>query len=154
MLELMTAIYSRWAAAGLNSSIGNLYPAGESKSGRNATGSPVATELPRAEYEVHRGPPQIKTRNSRTYQAVAVIRVYCKASDTTDGSTLVTTYLQTIFGKFVNSNQAVSNPLVMANGDILEVDDGGQGSAKADDDVWVGVQTLLIRHRVNNRAAS
>lgn len=154
MLELMTALYNRWVAAGLDSSVCDLYPAGESRRGDEGTGTPVASDLstgPRAEYEINRGPAQIKTRGSRTYQAVAVIRVWATSTSVVDGSTNINTLMQTVWNALVNANRASTSPMSMANGDILEVDDGGLATGKADKDVWIGIQTLLIRHRVSNR---
>lgn len=152
MLDLMKAVYDRWVAASLHSSICELYPAGESRSGgRNPTGSPVETALPRAEYDVSTPAPSIKTRNSRTAQAVATIRVWGTSTNSADASTVVATFLRTIREKYVNADEVGMD---MDNGDILEVDDGGQLCVKVDDDVWMGQQTLMIRHRINNRATA
>lgn len=151
MLDLMTAIYNRWVAESLHTTIAELYPAGEGKgAGRNATGTPVDTVLPRAEYELHQPPPTIKTRGSRIAQAVAVIRVWDKATVSVDASTRVATHLSAIYAAYVTAD---ADGMTMANGTILEVEDGGQAMGKADDDVFVGVQTLVIRNRTNYRAA-
>ena len=139
----MTAIVNRWNDAGLATSIAKLYPAGESRNRMgNKAGSPEGTNLPRAEYMISSGPPNIRTRNSKIKQAIAIIQVYAttplKAAE----------YLTDIFNAFVNSEFAETNPMVLANGDVLDVEDGGSFVTKEDDAVWLGQHTLIIRHRI------
>lgn len=151
MLDLMKAVYDRWVAASLHTSICPLYPAGDgAKSGQTRSGTPVETAMPRADYYVQSPPPSIKTRGSRTAQAVAVIRIWDRSTGSTDAATRVATHLQNIRAAFVNADESGMD---MDNGDILEVDDGGTSpAAKEDDDVFGGAQTLIIRHRINNTA--
>lgn len=152
MHDLMKAVYDRWVAAGLDDSICELYPAGESRiGGRNSTGSPTDATLPRAEYEVSTPAPSIKTRNSRTAQALATIRIWDTKTSLADASERVATHVKNVRAKYVNADELGMD---MDNGDILEVDDAGSGCVKVDDDVWMGVQTLAIRHRINNVATA
>ncbi len=146
MEELMAAIFKRWNDAGLNTSVAKLYPAGETPSiSKNKTGSPEGSDKPRAEYFVMRGPSQSKSRNSRLYQPVATIKVWGT------GAAQVVGFVDAINAAFVNSESAGTNPLVTSAGDVLDVNDGGNWTGKADDSTFEGEQTLLIRQRVNNR---
>lgn len=150
MFDLMKAVYDRWVAANLHTTIAELYPAGEgSKSGQNRTGAPVETTMPRAEYSVFTPAATIKTRGSRTAQAVAVFHVWDRKSDAQTASDRVASHVQSIRSKYLNAD-AVG--MSMQNGDILEVDDGGSACAKVDDDVWMGTQTIIIRHTIANGA--
>lgn len=152
MYELMKAVYDRWVAAGLDDSIAELYPAGNEQRGKdNQTGSPPETSLPRAEYMVYDPPPQIKTRNSRTNQVPAVIRVWATHSETDDASIVVAQYVGVIKSAYVNADEV---GMALATGDLLEVDDGGSTCVAVDDNVWEGSVTLLLRNRRNNRAPS
>jgi hypothetical protein len=145
MDELADAVYSRWTDASLDTSIASLYPGGDERSStRNTGGSPEGATLPRAEYRIMIPPPQVKTRNSRVMQAMVVITVWSSTAETRDQ------YLGTIWDEYVNSDAAGTNPLATATGSVLEVDDGGQIALKEDDAVYMGRQTLLIRHRVLN----
>jgi hypothetical protein len=145
MDELADAVYSRWTDASLDTSIAALYPGGDGqRATRNTGGSPEGTALPRAEYRIMIPPPQVKTRNSRVSQAMVAITVWASTAESRDE------YLGTIWDQYVNSDAAGTNPLSMATGSVLEVDDGGQIALKEDDKVYMGRQTLLVRHRVLN----
>lgn len=146
MEELMAAIYQRWNAAGLDTTIAPLFRAGEGmKSAHNTTGTTPGTALPRAEFAVTRGSPQNRSRNSRLYQAIATIKIRGLVGATVSG------WLETAADAFLNSDAAGTSPLVLATGDVLGVSDGGQYVYKVDDSVHEAELTLLIRHRVNDR---
>lgn len=142
---LSVSLYNRWNNAGLDTSIAKLYPSGDSpRSGKNSSGSPEGSGLPRAEYTLVFPPPATKTRHSRIHQAVAVISVWGETKEATDG------YVSTMRNTFINSEEAGTNPMTMTGGEILEVDDGGGSVMKVDDSLFVGEQTILIRCRINN----
>lgn len=141
MQALMTAVLTRWNAAGLNSSLGLLYPAGEGRaSTRNVGGAPETDDLPRFEYMVIKPPAQQKSRNSRITQASAVFHLWGKTALLSSG------YVSSVWSAFTNADEA---PMSLSNGDILEVDDGGSFVEKVDDGVWLGQQLMLIRTRVD-----
>ena len=145
-VDIMAAIYARWNAAGLNTSIAELYPAGEgTKASQNKAGSPEGDALPRAEYYATTPAPSQKTRGSRVHQSMAVITVRDKTNEAAVG-----TFVKNIRAAFVNSESAGTSPMTMTGGTVLEVDDGGSLVVKVDDDVFLGQQQLLIRHRIAN----
>lgn len=134
----MTAIKSRWDAEGLDDTIAKLYPAGDSP---KKPGAPPLSPLPRAEYRVMIPNPQVKTRNSRVYQAVVEFSVWATGTATLAG------YLAAIHAAFVNAD---ADGMTMANGTILEVDDGGSTIDVADDKVFIGEKRITIRHSLSN----
>lgn len=137
-------VLNRWVVAGLNSSIATLYAGGEgTSSSQNKAGSPAGTDKPRAEYVVMFPPPSVKTRHSRIHVAAVMFTVYGSTKELTDN------YISLIHSAFVNSD-AAGTPLSISNGDVLEVDDGGAGVEKVDDDTYQGEQTIFVRCRINN----
>jgi len=142
---LSIGIFDRWNNASLNSSIATLYPGGDGESSsQNKTGAPESATLPRAEYYVIFPRQNIKTRGSRVYNASAMITVRGVTKE------LVDNYISLISDAFLNSDEAGTSPLVMSNGSVLEVDDGGAFVTKVDDALFEGVQTILIQCRINN----
>lgn len=142
MKALMDTIKARWDAASLDSSIANLYPAGDSpKKGRNPAGSPEGTTLPRAEYTVNIAKPSVKTRSSRIRQALVTFRVWGKDPETVGG------YVDSIAAKYLNADEL---SLSFAGGTILEVDAGSQGLQKLDDALHMGQQLIHIQFREAN----
>lgn len=133
----MTAIVTRWTAAGLNSSLGTLWPSGE---GRTARGAPPTDLLPRFEYMVNDPAPQNKSRNSRINQAAATFDLWGKSALLASG------YVDSVKSKFLNADEV---PMTMTGGDILEVDLAGSSCGQMDDQVWLGQLVVLFRIRVD-----
>jgi hypothetical protein len=146
VIDLMTAVVNRWNNAGLDDSIAALYVAGEGRgANQNKTGTPAGNDLPRAEYTIADPPPTSKTRGGRYITSQITFHVWGTDSLATVG------YTKAIRDAFLNSDAAATNPLVMANGQILEVDCGAAIPVMpVDEKVYFGQQVVLIRHRVLN----
>lgn len=142
MKPLMDTIKARWDAASLDSSIADLYPAGDSpKRGRNSAGTPEGTSLPRAEYIVDIAAPIGKSRTSRVRQALVTFRVWGTVSETVAG------YVDSISAAFLNSDEL---GLSFAGGTILEVDSGSQATEKQDDNLHMGQLVIYVKYREAN----
>lgn len=140
---LTAAIGARWVAAGLDSSVAKLYYGGATnfgtyRSNRASGASPEGTVLNRAEFMINVPAPQ-KSRHSRISQAVVIFHVWTTTANTANQ------YLNLIYNAFVNQESNIT----MSDGDILDVDDGGQFTVKEDDAVFFGQQLITVRHRIN-----
>ena len=140
----MTAVFNRWNAAGLNSSIAKLYPGGQRSSSRNQSGSPQGSTIPRAQYRVFTPRPQALSRGSRIYQAAVEIETWGASELIAAG------FVTAIKSAFINSDNAATSPMVMADGTVMQVEDEGSNVSKDDDDMHCGRQLLSVRFRVNN----
>lgn len=140
------AVYARWNAAGLDSSIAELYPSGDDRSGDNPTGPPEGTTGTRAEVTSIVNPPSAKTRGSRYQHAISTIKVWGKPYETVAG------YLDTIEDKYLNADE---QGMTMPTGyKVMEVEPGGKAVMKSDDDLHMGVITILVRFQKNNTVPS
>ena len=156
MSSLKAAIYSRWNAAGLNSSIAPLFPGQESETDSEAV--PPDTDLPRAEYFVDDTLPNEISRCGRVQMTAVTFRIYMGGPNSgIDVDTTVGNAVQAIVTAFVNSEQAATSPLAFASsssGAIMDVGFGATHTAMLRRNVGRGLAEILVRHVVPNAIPS
>lgn len=151
-LAIMKAVTARWAAASLDSSICQLFPAGDkTRKDQRRAGSPVVSDYPRAQYYVDDSPPMGLTRGSRVGQALVTIQVFEDGSSTTSATLALATHLNSIGAAFIRSDETT---LSMVGGDILECESMGSYTEKVDDNVAMGQHQFRIKYVVPNTAPS
>lgn len=139
-MSLAAAVYSRWNAASLNSSIAILYRANPGPDIYAATPEDLNTKnLPRAEYYIEDDSPDTHTVSYRIRKAYLTFRVYH-----TNDATLETV-LDSIEQNFDNSENASTSPMALSSGDLLCVEfAGGRQIEPLDENVFLGTLQFTI----------
>ena len=139
LLNLATAIYTRWSDAGLNSSVTTLYW---------GDAAPEGTAMPRAVYEI---PSDDKSDLSRG-SMIHIVRLRFKAWNETPE--LVTGYINSIQSKFHNSEKAATSPLNMSGGNINSCLYATSGVIQEDEEAYMGVVDFDIQWQETNSIPS
>jgi hypothetical protein len=150
-LELKKAIITRWADAGLNSSLGKLYPAGGDKStseilqdvvrSREVFGAEPEKVMPRFEYVALMPDSEYVTPMSQAHTSNFRIHLY-ETSDLSVGNDM-----RTIRSAFNRAQEAtVTNRMKFTNGDkLIKVTYTGATSHRVGHNVHMGVVNFFVR---------
>lgn len=133
-LAIREAVYSRWNAAGLDTSIAPLYAGDESA-------SPEGSALPRAQYALPDDSQRARSRGSRELLQTLRFQVWATGDRTAQE------YVDLIEASYVNSETAQSDPFAVAAsaGTILDVRYRGQAVVQEDEAVFQGVLDLEVQ---------
>lgn len=139
-MSLAAAVYSRWNAASLHSSIAVLYRANPNADIFGATPEDLSTKsLPRAEYYIEDDSPDIHTVDYRIRKAYLTFRIYH-----TNAATLETV-LDSIEQNFDNAENASTGPMTLSSGTLLCVEfAGGRQIEPLDENVFLGTLQFSI----------
>lgn len=142
MLAIEQAIFARWNAASLNSSVATLY-SGDG----NDQASPENTVMPRASFHIADDRQIGRSRGNRLNMAALVLHLYATTR------LAVLQYLALIDTAFVNADQAATATLQVSEsaGHIIDVDFVGQTVEEEGDNVFHGVMTLDVQYTKPNR---
>lgn len=137
--EIAQAIYSRWNAAALNSSISALYAG-------NEIASPERTSLPRAQYRMDFDAVELRSRMHRVHVQPVQFSVWA------DDDLECRTKIDLVETAFVNSESASSSPIAISTtvGRIIAVDYIGKTVIREDDAVYQGILNIEITWHLND----
>lgn len=148
------AVYSRWNAASLNTSIAPLYPANKGVDGtwrnRSTGGSPTEQDLPRAEYVLDTSIVVGKSRGSRMLRQPILFQLWLAGFEATADA------VDAVRAAFTNSEQASSNPLLIpaSAGKVMSVEHENGSVLKQDDELFQGIERIVVFWREANAIPS
>lgn len=138
-IDVDNAVYARWNAAGLNSSIAELNP------GDDVASPESADEMPRANYYSSNNPLESESKSTLINQKNVTLEVWGTNYET------VANYVKTIKQQMLNSESSAISPLQMTitAGAIMGTHKLNEGVDKINDAVFRGFFEMLIRWREN-----
>lgn len=140
-MSLAAAVVTRWDAAGLNSSVAELYRANPGMADFGAMPEDIASSgLPRAEFFIIDDSPAVHTVGYRIRRATLTFRVYH-----TNDSTLETV-LTSIEDNFDNAENAATGPMSLSAsfGELLCVDFQSRELHPVDEGIFMGTLDFSI----------
>lgn len=135
-IDVDTAIFQRWVAAGLHTAIAPLYPGEEAA-------TPEKTEMPRANYFATSDGLEVESRDTLVRIKIYTFEVWGRTYETVAG------YVRSIEDALLNSERSTTGFLCMASsrGHILSTHYIDEGTEKVMDDVFRGFYQMSVRWR-------
>jgi len=137
-IDVDTALFERWVAAGLNSSIAPLYPSDDVSAPEDAG------VVPRASYFVTADPLQSESRGSRIALKTYMLEVWDRTRE------LVGTHVNLIDTAFINAERAGLLQMPESAGRIMATHYVDQGWEKVQDALFKGWIEISVQWRKPN----